>query len=126
MSTLEHDLVLLCTLESVSPVLFPTLMLTQETFSILPQERLGKLLSSGLKVSSLYSFSSSVGSYDWCGGHNYTTTLRKPWVVARIRLQLIQNFSVVGKSSTLLHSARKLKGCFRESGFWWISWLVLT
>lgn len=46
-------LVLLCTLESVSPVLFPTLMLTQETFSILPQEHLGKLLSSGLKVSSL-------------------------------------------------------------------------
>lgn len=74
MSTLRHDLVLLCTLESVSPVLFPTLMLTQETFSILPQERRGKLLSSGLKVSSLYSFSSSVSSYDWWGGYQYTAT----------------------------------------------------
>lgn len=37
-------------LSLVSPVLF-TLMLAQETFSILPQDRLGKLLSSGLKVS---------------------------------------------------------------------------
>lgn len=70
MGTLERDLVLLCTLESVSPILFPTLMLTQETFSILPQEHLGKLLWSGLKVSSLYSFS----SYLWRGGHKHTTT----------------------------------------------------
>lgn len=84
LSTLRRDLVLLCTLESVSPVLFPALMLTQETFSILPQEHRGKLLSSGLKVSSLYSFSSSVSSYDWWGGHQYTTPLGERSLVTRI------------------------------------------
>lgn len=46
-------------LSLVSPVLF-TLMLAQETFSILPQDRLAKLLSSGLKVS-LFSLSSPSG-----------------------------------------------------------------
>lgn len=73
---------------------FPTLMLTQETFSILPQERRGKLLSSGLKVSLLF-FSSSVSSYDWWGGHPYTSSLRELCLVARIRyLNLFQTISL--------------------------------
>ena len=79
LSMLQNALkVLLCSLESCvsCSFFFVLLMLAQETFSILPQDHLGKLLSSGLKVSP-HSFSSPVRSLDCCGeasGQTHSTS----------------------------------------------------
>lgn len=92
-------------LSLVSPVLL-TLMLAQETFSILPQDRLGKLLSSGLKVS-LYSLGSrQVIGLLWS---RHCPNIRHIWGLVSCLLCALLDHRVLELSyfSALLHAVKR-------------------